>query len=146
MRHAASEQVEIVLRTLPSGQYCTVSTDKGTAELFGLFNHYDKLLDVLETQYGLRGYHYGARAASKKRRSTPRKATFIRVMPEDSETRTRSHTFRLGSKASLFDIAELAHFIEVDWHFLVGPDGRRHDRAWWEDKYLRGPHKASAAA
>lgn len=142
MRHAASEHVEIVLRTLPSGQHCTVGTDKATVELFGLLNHYDKLQDVLAAQYGFRGYSYAARGLAKKRGCVSKRITVIRQMPEDSETKTRSHSFRLGSKVSLFDIAELAHFIECDWHFLVGPDGRRHDRAWWEGKYQRGPHKS----
>lgn len=146
MRHAASEQVEIVLRATPSGQYSTVGTDKATVQLFGLLNHYQELKDALAAQYGPRGYRYAASALSWKRQCSSRRIKVIRRMPEGSETKTRSHTFRLGSRVSGFDIAELAHFIDVDWHFLVGPDGRRHDRAWWERRYQRGPYGSAAAA
>lgn len=142
MRHAANEQVDIVLRTLPSGQHAIAEINKSALEDFGLLNHYEPLIAVCSRLHGIDGFAFAARGRSKRRGSSRKAVRIIRNMPPDSPTKTWSTTIRLGSKATLFDVAEMAHFIESDWHFLVGPDGRRHDRDWWEARYQRGPKKS----
>ena len=146
MSYAASEEVEFVLRTLPSGQYCTFRTRHSTAQLFGWDEVYVDKKVQFTLEHGDRGPAYIARAGSRKSRSFQRTIKFIRQLPEGSPSKTASHTFRLGSRVTAFDIAELAHFIKVDWHWLEGPDRRRQERAWWEAKYRRGPHGLSSAA
>ena len=141
MRHAASEQVDLVLRTLPSGQHAIAEINKAALEDFGLLNYYEPLNVVCHRLHGTNGWAYAARGRSKCRDASRKKVRVIRNLPPDSPTKTWSTTIRLGSKATLFDIAEMAHFIESDWHFLVGPDGARHDRDWWEAKYQKGPRK-----
>lgn len=146
MSYAAAEEVEFILRTLPSGQYCTFRTRHATAELFGWDKVYVDKKVQFSLDHGDRGLSYFARAGSRKSRRFQRSIKFGRYLPEGSPTKTATHTVRLGSRVTAFDIAELAHFTDIDWDWLEGPDGRRHERRWWEAKYQRGPHGLSSAA
>lgn len=139
MRKAASEYADLVLRTLPSGQLVTVRADNEALQELGLPKHYDYLKDHLVEQHGLAGYGYTARSVSRRRHGSTRKAKLLIDLPEWSGKKQRSISFQLSTKLSQFDLVELAHFIECDWHYLVGPDGRRHPRDWWEAKYQKGP-------
>ena len=139
MRKASHEYIDLVLRTLPSGQMATIRADNEALEFMGLRKHYSGLKEHLLELHGVAGYGYTARSVSRRSRGTSRKAKLIINLPEGSAQKTRTIGIELGTKVSNFDLVELAHFIECDWHFLVGPDGRRHPRDWWEAKYQKGP-------
>ena len=146
MRKASSEYADLVLRTLPSGQLITVRADNEALEELGLTKHYDYLKDHLVARHGFAGYAYTARSRSRRKTGSTRRAKLLIDLPEWSGKKQRSISFQLSSKLTEFDLVELAHFVEVDWHYLVGPDGRRHPRDWWEAKYMKGPHGSQAAA
>ena len=139
MRKATHEYIDLVLRTLPSGQMATIRADQEALELMGLRKHYSSLKEHLLELHGTAGYGYTARSVTRRRRGTARKAKLIIDLPEGSAQKTRTIGIELGAKVSNFDLVELAHFIECDWHYLVTPDGKRRSREWWEAKYQKGP-------
>ncbi len=48
-----------------------------------------------------------------------------------------TNAFKVSHGTGLFDLAELAHFTKVDWHWMESLDGERVNRARWEDRYLQ---------
>jgi hypothetical protein len=146
MRKAASKYADLVLRTLPSGQLVTFRADNEALEQLGLTKHYEYLEHHLVARHGALGYAHTAKSINRRKNSRHRGAKLLINLPDGSGQKQRAITFRLGPKLTLFDLAELAHFIEVEWHYLIGPDGRRHPRDWWEAKYVKGPHGSQAAA
>lgn len=46
-----------------------------------------------------------------------------------------TNTFKVSTNVGLFDLAELAHFTKVDWHWMTGPTGQRVLRSDWERRY-----------
>jgi hypothetical protein len=146
MRKAAHEYADLVLRTLPSGQLVTIRADQEALEELGLTRHYDYLKDHLVAQHGVAGYGYSARSVSRRKQGSHRHARLIINLPEGSAQKTRVIRFQLSSKLAQFDLVELAHFIEVDWHYLVSADGKRRPREWWKAAYEKGPHGEKAAA
>jgi len=46
-----------------------------------------------------------------------------------------TNRFKVSTNVGLFDLAELAHFTDVDWHWMTGPTGDRVSRAAWEERY-----------
>ena len=51
-----------------------------------------------------------------------------------------TNRFKVTSNTGLFDLAELAHFTDVDWEWMEGPTTGRVSRADWERRYARTTH------
>ena len=43
-----------------------------------------------------------------------------------------TNAFRVSTSCSVLDLAELAHFTQVDWYWMEGPSGERISRERWE--------------
>ena len=46
-----------------------------------------------------------------------------------------TNAFKLSENCGLRDIAEVAQFTKVDWHWMEGPFGERIDRSRWLEMY-----------
>ena len=51
-----------------------------------------------------------------------------------------TNAFKVTSNVGLFDLAELAHFTDVDWEWMTDPTGCRISRAQWLDRYAAKTH------
>ncbi len=51
-----------------------------------------------------------------------------------------TNAFKVSHGTGLFDLAELAHFTKVDWHWMESLDGERVDRSRWLDRYAGITH------
>lgn len=49
-----------------------------------------------------------------------------------------TNQFKVSRNCSLLDIAEIAHFTKVEWHWMDGPFGERIERERWERIYQAG--------
>ena len=49
-----------------------------------------------------------------------------------------TNSFKLTRNCGLLDVAELAHFTTVDWHWMTSPYGERIRRDQWERIYQSG--------
>ena len=47
-----------------------------------------------------------------------------------------TNAFKVSANTGLLDLAELAHFTKIDWHWMESLDGERVDRSSWEARYL----------
>ena len=45
------------------------------------------------------------------------------------------HRFQVSWNCGLFDLAEIGHFTQRNWHWMTDPPGQRIDRAHWETRY-----------
>ena len=45
---------------------------------------------------------------------------------------------QVSNSCSLFDISEIAHFVNVDWYWMSDPRGGRVSRESWENRYQSG--------
>ena len=46
-----------------------------------------------------------------------------------------TNQFKVSANCGLADLAELAHFTLVDWHWMSSPHGERISRERWEEMY-----------
>ena len=53
-----------------------------------------------------------------------------------------TNQFRTSARCGLFDLAELAHFTQGDWHWMDCPFGERISRERWEEIYQTGTSRA----
>lgn len=52
--------------------------------------------------------------------------------------RGMTNSFKVSSNCTLSDVAEVAHFVKVDWYWMLSPYGERISRIRWEDMYQSG--------
>ena len=55
-----------------------------------------------------------------------------------------TNQFTMSNSCRLIDYAELAHFTQIEWHWMEGPSGERVPRDRWEAIYQAGPHSRRA--
>lgn len=139
MAHASDPHVKLVLRPLPSGQLSVINVKKSTADYLGWSLHFQTYSEWVRNEQG--GGRY---AVLPYRAHEPRKiaGTPIRIGRGPDMNRNEpglTHIFRIGSKVSLRDLAELASFTEVDWHWMERPNRARMSRQWWWDLYQSTP-------
>jgi len=146
MRHAANQKAQIVIRTLPAGNLCTVTVSQDSLEHFGWLEHYETIQDYMAAKHGTRAFAYTRISGSRSRKAKLRSAAVVTLLPPGSGQKTKTRSFGISCKTTQFDLAELAYFLKCDWHFLIGPDGIRRPRAWWLALYQRGAHGNSALA
>ena len=51
-----------------------------------------------------------------------------------------TNAFKVSANTGLFDLAELAHFTKVDWHWMSTKTGERVSRERWADRYANTTH------
>ena len=146
MRHSRREQVILVLRTLPSGQHCTVRLPEDDCLELGLLDTYQDLKDVLYGAGSAQAARFVRGVPPRSMRASQRSLILTRPAPRGWDRKTLQTTFRIGSKTTMLDLAELLHFVQVDWHHAKGPDGSRHVRSWWEGLYQSGDIRRHRAA
>ena len=133
------KHIKLVLRSLPSGQNSVVCVQKATAEFLGWTNHFPTYTEWVEQQRA-----GGNPIALSFRKHEPRTQMGkpIRIGRGKDSRRNEAgltHTFRIGSKVSIRDLAELAHFTEVDWEWMERPNRCRETREWWSWQYATTP-------
>ena len=55
--------------------------------------------------------------------------------------RGMTNAFKVSRSCTLFELAELAHSTNIDWHWMTSFNGQRLSRGYWEDMYWEGVHK-----
>ena len=50
----------------------------------------------------------------------------------------KTNAFKVSRNCGLFDLSEIAHFTQGDWHWMEGPTGERVRRDRWESMYAAG--------
>ena len=146
MSYAAGKEVALILRTLPSGQHCSVRMARDRCKELGLLDTYDDMHETLlelGSPQAICYVHAYPRGRRIKRDRTLR--IHWKVATPDGPKR-RSVTVYLGSKVTLLDVAELLHFVKIDWDRANGPDGTSHPRSWWEELYQSGDIRSHRAA
>ena len=133
------KHIKLVLRSLPSGQQSVISVQKATAEFLGWTLHFPTYAEWADQQEAL-----GIPVNRQYRRHEPRKKLGIPIRIGRGTDMRRNekgltHTFRIGSKVSIRDLAELASFTEVEWQWMERPNRSRETRAWWWDQYQAIP-------
>lgn len=133
------EHIKLVLRSLPSGQQAVVIVKKATADFLGWTNHFPTYTEWADQQEAI-----GVPVNRQYRRHEPRAlgGKPVRIGRGTNKSRNEAgltHIFRVGSKVTIRDMAELASFTEVDWHWMERPCGTRMDRQWWWERYLATP-------
>ena len=139
MADGSDKHIKLVLRTLPSGQHSIVHVKKSTADFLGWTLHFQTYSDWIDDQISM-----GVPMKRAYRRHEPRKIAGVPLRIGRGKNKGRNeagltHSFRIGSKVSITDLAELASFTEVDWHWMERPNGARMDRQWWWDRYAAIP-------
>ena len=139
MGYGPHEHVKLILRTLPSGQAATLMVKESTAEHLGWLEHYET-----EGEWAARRAAEGVTGPLRYRGSpgkaiggVPLRMGFAE--PVAGHPGGTSRQFRIGSKVSLADLAELAHFTEGDWHWMEDRSGRRISRERWLQRYSSIP-------
>ena len=137
--NAPDKHIKLVLRALPSGQCSAIHVKKSTADFLGWTLHFQTYADWVADQIAM-----GVPMVRQYRAHEPRKiaGTPLRIGRGKNKRLNEAgltNSFRINSKVSIADLAELASFTEVDWHWMERPNGSRMDRQWWWDKYQSSP-------
>ena len=139
MGYGSHKHVDLVLRTTPKGEHAVVVVKESTAQFFGWTDHFKTQQEVLaeEVATGVRQSLYFTGTAGRTR---PGVALRIGRGPNPSYNEAGlTHTFRITSRVSQADLAELAHFTQGDWHWMERRCGKRMSRDWWAQRYAAIP-------
>lgn len=139
MSHASDKHIKLVLRTLPSGQVSAIHVKESTAKFFGWDLHFQTYSDWVSDQIAM-----GVPMVRQFRKHQPRKiaGTPLRIGRGKNKRLNEAgltNSFRINSKVSIGDLAELASFTEVNWEWMERPNGARMSRQWWFDRYQSLP-------
>ena len=52
-----------------------------------------------------------------------------------------TNKFKVSRNARLLDLAEIAHLVQVDWHWMTGPSGERISRERWAEIHAANTSK-----
>ena len=55
--------------------------------------------------------------------------------------RGKTNAFKVSASCTLLDMAELAHFVTVDWYWMTAPNGQRFSREHWAEIYEAGTQR-----
>lgn len=131
--------VRLVLWTNEWGNHSTISCLRATAEFYGWTKHYVELNSIPDFVVNGRGYGYwrrGIRGLSGEIGGHPLR--ICRSSSKMGHPAGHTNTLRINKRVSVYDLAELAHFTEGDWHWLEDKSGKRVSREHWEEIYQSG--------
>lgn len=139
MADTPDKHIKLILRTLPSGQAATVMVKKSTAEFLGWTQHFETY-----PQWVRRRIAEGGPGFPAYRKNDPRAQGGIPLRLGRGKNPSRNeagltHTFRVGSKVSTADLAELAAMTEVPFEWMERRCGTRESRDWWFQRYAAIP-------
>jgi len=136
MSYGAHKHIKLILRTLPSGQAATVMVKQATAEHFGWTNHFETEAEWTArrvSEGAISGFYYRGRPGRTVGGTPIRIGTTQHAGP--GYEAGAAHQFRIGSKVSIADLAELAHFTDGNWEWMEDRTRRRIPRGAWLQRY-----------
>ena len=139
MGYGAHKHIDLVLRTTPKGEHAVVVVKEATAQFFGWTDHFKTQAQVLaeEVASGARQAVYFTGGPGHSRPGVA-----LRIGRGTDPTRNEAgltHTFRITSRVSQADLAELAYFTQGDWHWMERRCRKRMSRDWWLQRYAAIP-------
>ena len=70
-----------------------------------------------------------------------RRLRICRSRSRDGYPKGMTNAFKVSRNCGLFDLSEVAHFAQGDWHWMSSPRGGRIGRDRWESIYAVSPRR-----
>lgn len=142
--------VRLVLFSHAGGNHSLLTCQRATAEYFGWLKHFETYADLMHREAQAGNGRVRANRIKAVNREGGGDQLFISRSPSKQGNRPRkTHSFRVNSRVSVADLAELAHFTENEWFWMEARNGVRVDRDTWLRVYSGDAHlprnKARAA-
>ena len=135
------EHIKLVLWR-PEGQTARwISALRSTADYYGWTKEFEVWTPKVIRTEGRYSFHQRPNRSGRGHAEGGTRLRISRSQSRSGNPAGLTNQFKASNSCRLIDLAELAHFTDVDWHWLETFDGERFSRAHWEEIYQAGSRK-----
>ena len=113
---------------------------RSTADYYGWTKKFEPWVGKLAFEQGGRTFLRDAGRRGHPQNSSGYRVRICRTSDLDGFPAGFTNAFKVTTNTGLFDLAELAHFTDVDWYWMSTRTGERISRERWEDRYAGKTH------
>ena len=125
------EQSRLKIRETKSGNVICLLARKETAEFYGWTNHFEKHIPGYYKDETSGVEYMNQLQLGRKKARFGRSIVISRHLSKHSRQRTYTNQFRVSGEATIADLAKIAKFTDIDWHWMETPSGERRSREKW---------------
>ena len=125
------ELVRLLIRRTKSGRPICLQARKETAEFYGWTNHFPSGAPGYRKDEATGVEYCSAPTLKRSRTRFGIPLQISRKSSKHSHNKTYANYFRVSGEATIADIAKVAKFTDVDWHWMETPSGERRSREKW---------------
>ena len=132
--------VTLKLGQTKSGKAKTLKALRSTADYYGWTDEFEEWIGETFVGPGGRILLRDVSRRGHPECSGGRRMRISRSPSRSGQAAGLVNAFKVSSNTGLFDLAELAHFTKVEWHWMTDVGYQRVSRADWERRYARTTH------
>ena len=125
------ELTRLLIRRTKAGNPIVLQARKETAEFYGWTKHFERHIEGFRYDEASGVAYCNQPRLKRTRQRMGIGLTISRGSSKHSHNATYSNQFRISSEATIADIAKVAKFTDVDWHWMETPSGERRSREEW---------------
>lgn len=114
---------------------------RSTANYYGWTEEFEEWTFQTEFVEGGRSYGLDPGRRGHPQCSSGRRLRICRSPQKQGFPPGFTNAFKVTRNVGLLDLAELAHFTNVDWEWMESLDGERVSRERWADRYAGTTHR-----
>ena len=134
------QYVTLKLGETKSGRAKKLHALRSTADYYGWTKKFEEWSFEPEIEEGGRIFGFDPGRRGHPQNSSGYRIRICRAESLNGFPAGFTNAFKVTTNTGLFDLAELAHFTDVDWYWMSTRTGERISRERWEDRYARTTH------
>ena len=129
-----SEFSKLVLRTRDDGSRIWLKCLTATADYYGWSDYFEPWSPKVVSEKD--GYSFGHDPGRKGYASSGgTRLRICRSRNRGGNPKGKTNCFRVHTRCTNYDLAELAHFTKPEWHWMEGFNGARKSKGQWLEMY-----------
>ena len=145
MSYRAEDYIKLLIWRPDKGSDRWVRALRSTADYYGWTEEFPVWTPKLAATAGGYGYCYDPGRRGFHHSEGGRRHRISRHPSRNGMPPGFVNAFVVSNACNLTDLAELAHFTKVEWHWMTSPVGERITRDRWSRMYDTGTHRRRGA-
>ena len=130
--------VKLRLSSTKGGRSCHLIAPRATAKFYGWTKAFEEWAPPTYVGADGRTYAYDPGRKGAIHFKAGKQIRISRSEKRAAYPPGMTNAFRVSRTCTNFHLAELAHFTDVEWHWMYSMCGRRLSRGTWEEMYQTG--------
>ena len=138
MSQRPDDMLKLVLRRQKSGAARYLNAWRATADFYGWTEAFDLWAPPVVSSQGGYNFSYMPQRSGRGHERGGKNIRICRSPSRDGNPKGFTNRFTVSKSCTKFELAEIAHFTNVDWYWMESVTGERLSRDRWEAIYEAG--------